>query len=126
MRKGQTLLELALVLTFLMLILAGLADYGRIHSARIVLINAAREGAFYAASNPHDLQGTKERVKQEAMFAGISLSDSDITLQIPDSENRLGRPVLVTIQTNVSTLFATFIGLPSIPVTVHAVAPMAR
>lgn len=126
MRKGQTLLELALALVFLMLILAGLADYGRVHSARIALINAAREGAFFAASNPDDLQGVRERVKQEAMTAGITLSDSNITVQIPTGENRIGQPVIVAVQTHVPTIFARFIGVSAIPVTVHATAPMMR
>lgn len=126
MRKGQTLLELALALVFLMLILAGLTDYGRVHSARIALINAAREGAFFAASNPDDLQGAKERVKQEAAAAGIELSDSDISVQVPTDEDRTGQPVIVTVQTSVSTVFARFIGVPSIPLTVQAVAPMTR
>lgn len=126
MRKGQTLLELALALVFLMLILAGLADYGRVHSARIALINAAREGAFFAASNPDDLQGVRERVKQEAMTAGITLSDSNIIVQIPTSENRIGQPVTVTVQTHVPTIFARFIGVSAIPVTVRATAPMMR
>lgn len=126
MRKGQTLLELVLALVFLMLILAGLADYGRVHSARIALINAAREGAFFAASNPDDLRGAMDRVKQEAMTAGITLNDSDISLQIPTGENRTGQPVIVTVQTYVPTIFARFIGVSAIPITVQATAPMMR
>lgn len=126
MRKGQTLLELALALVFLMLILAGLTDYGRVYSARIALINAAREGAFYATSNPDDLQGAKERVKQEAAAAGIELSDSEISVQIPTGEDRTGQPVIVEVQTSVSTVFARFIGVSSMPLTVQAVAPMMR
>jgi len=126
MRKGQTLLELALAMVFLMLILAGLADYGHVFSARIALIHAAREGAFFAASNPDDLQGAKERVKQEAMTVGITLRDSDITVQIPTGENRMGQPVTVTVQTYVPTIFARFIGVSAIPLTARATAPMLR
>ncbi len=126
MRKGQTLLELALALAFLMLILAGLVDYGRLYSVRIALINAAREGAFFAASDPDNLRGAMDRVKQEAMTAGIALSDSDISLQIPTGENRTGQPVSVTIQTSVPTIFARFIGVSAIPITVQATAPMMR
>lgn len=126
MRKGQTLLELALALVFLMLILAGLADYGRVHSTRIVLIHAAREGAFFAATNPDDLQSAKARVKQEAATAGIALNDSDITVQIPTGGNRKGQPVTVTVQTYVPTIFARFIGISAIPVTAQATAPMLR
>jgi len=126
MRKGQTLLELALALVFLMLILAGLADYGRVHSVRIALIHAAREGAFYAASNPDDLQGAKERVKQEAMAEGIFLNDADIAVQVPTGESRQGQPVTVIVQTNIPTIFARFLGVSSIPITAQASAPVMR
>ena len=126
MRKGQTLLELALALVFLMLILAGLADYGRVHSARIALINAAREGAFYAASNPGDLQGARERVKQEAMADGILLNDTDITVVFPTGENQQGQPVTVIVRTNVPTIFARFLGVSSIQITAQASAPAMR
>ena len=126
MRKGQTLLELALALVFLMLILAGLVDYGRVHSARIALIHAAREGAFFVASNPDDLQGAKERVKQEAATAGITLNDSDINVQIPTGDDRKGLPATVTVQTYVPTIFARFIGVSAIPITARATAPMLR
>lgn len=126
MRNGQTLLELALSLLFLMVILAGLADYGRVCSARIALINAAREGAFYSAANPSDIQGAKQRVKQEATTAGINLSDSEISVQVPQGDNSLGQPVIVTVQTSVPTLFARFIGVPAITVTAQASAPKMR
>ncbi|MER3501501.1 MAG: hypothetical protein C4295_08535 [Candidatus Fervidibacterota bacterium] len=124
MRKAQSLLELALALAFLLLILAGLADYGRALSARIALIHAAREGAFFAAANPNDLQGARERVRQEAAAVGIVLSDSDITVQVPSGSDRLGHPVLVTVRTSIPTLFARLLGVSQIPVTAQATAPM--
>ncbi len=120
------MLELALSLVFLMLILAGLADYGRVHSARIALINAAREGAFYAAANPENPQGARERVKREALTAGMVLSDSQISVQIPQGNNSTGQAVVVTVQTSVPTLFARFIGVSAISVTAQATAPKMR
>ncbi len=126
MRKAQTLLELALALAFVLLILAGLADYGRALSARIALLHAAREGAFFASAHPDNLAGARERVLQEAMAAGIALSPSDITVQLPDSSDRLGQPVVVTVQTSVPTLFARFIGVSAIPVTAQATAPVVK
>ncbi len=125
MRKAQTLLELALALVFLLLILAGLADYGRALSARIALLHAAREGAFFAAANPDNFSGVRERVKQEALAAGIVLSDSDISVQVPTGD-RLGQPVVVTVQASIPTLFARFVGVSSIPVSAQAVAPVMK
>jgi Flp pilus assembly protein TadG len=50
--EGQSLVELALVLPFLLLLLLGLADFGRAFFYTTVLSNAAREGAAYLSRNP--------------------------------------------------------------------------
>lgn len=125
MRRGQALVELALALSFLLLVLVGLADYGRALIIQVAMTNAAREGAFYAAANPDDLNGTRTRVKQEASNAGMTLSDSDITVQLPQNR-QAGQPVTVTVQTSVPTLLSRFIGVNAIPVTAQATVPLLR
>ena len=50
-QKGQNLVELALVLPLLLLLLAGIVDFGRAFYGFIALENAAREGARYAAAH---------------------------------------------------------------------------
>ena len=50
--RGQSLVELALVLPLLILLLAGMVDFGRAFSNYIVITNAAREGARMAARLP--------------------------------------------------------------------------
>lgn len=47
--RGQSLIEVALSLPLLLLIVIGLADFGRAYYYSIALTNAAREGAAYAA-----------------------------------------------------------------------------
>lgn len=47
--RGQSVLELALLLPVLMLILVGAVDLGRIVQAQVVINNAARVGAQYAS-----------------------------------------------------------------------------
>ena len=46
-RKGQELVEFAIVLPFLMLIVLGVLDLGRAFHAAIIITNVAREGARY-------------------------------------------------------------------------------
>lgn len=49
---GQSLVELALALPVLLIILLGLADFGRVFYYTTIITNAAREGAAYLALNP--------------------------------------------------------------------------
>lgn len=62
---GQSLVELALVLPFLMLMFAGLFDLGRVFNAYVAITNAAREGARLASTSPADHIAIAERVRAE-------------------------------------------------------------
>ena len=50
--EGQSLVELALALPLLLLILLGLADFGRAFYYTTIIANAARAGAAYLSQNP--------------------------------------------------------------------------
>lgn len=50
--RGQGMIEFALVLPVLLLIIAGILDFGLIMSDREAIINAARDGARYATVHP--------------------------------------------------------------------------
>jgi Flp pilus assembly protein TadG len=51
-RRGQSLVEFALVLPLFLLILAAIVDFGMALSSTITLSNAAREGARLGTVNP--------------------------------------------------------------------------
>jgi hypothetical protein len=51
-RRGQALVELAIILPVLLLLMLAALDLGRIFYARIAVTNAAREGAMEATRNP--------------------------------------------------------------------------
>lgn len=53
-QRGQAVVELALLLPMLLLCCLGTLDFGRALGTWIVLQNAAREGAFFAASHSTD------------------------------------------------------------------------
>lgn len=53
-KRGQTVVEFALVVPVLILLLLIAIDFGRVFLGWISLNNAARVGAHYAALNPHD------------------------------------------------------------------------
>lgn len=60
--RGQSMVELALTITILMILLAGVIDMGRAFFTYMAMRDAAQEGASYASVNPFDETGTKIRV----------------------------------------------------------------
>lgn len=61
-KKGQSLVELALVLPILLLLLLGFLDLGRAYYYEVAITNAAREGARYGALFPKDDPGIRDTV----------------------------------------------------------------
>ncbi len=62
--KGQSLVELALIIVFVLIILAGLVDLGRMMYEYLTMRDAAQEGAGYAAIYPNYCDETVNRVMQ--------------------------------------------------------------
>jgi Flp pilus assembly protein TadG len=68
--KGQSLVEVALVLPLLLLIVLGMVDVGRIYALKVAVTNAAREAAIYAARDPDaTVNGICQRAR-DALGAG--------------------------------------------------------
>jgi Flp pilus assembly protein TadG len=66
-RRGQSLVELALILPLLPLLLFGAADVGRAFFYQARLTNAVKEGAFYGAYSPYNTAtGTTNDVRDRA------------------------------------------------------------
>ncbi|MHB8855689.1 MAG: TadE/TadG family type IV pilus assembly protein [Bellilinea sp.] len=59
--KGQSLMELALVLVFILILLAGVVDLGRMMFEYLTMRDAAQEGAGYGAVYPSYCQQIKDR-----------------------------------------------------------------
>lgn len=62
LEHGQSMVELALSFTFLMILLAGTIDFGRAFLTWIQMRDAAQEGASYASICPLDGGEVKARV----------------------------------------------------------------
>jgi PKD repeat protein len=89
--RGQSLVELALILPVFMLFFAAVLDLGRIAAAQVAVQNAAREGAFQAAKTPADFSSSNScpadgktnvvycRIKLESS-GGVSISPSDVSV----------------------------------------------
>jgi hypothetical protein len=62
--SGQTLLEFALMLPFMMLLLLGIAEIGRAAFITITVTNAATAGAEYGSQNPADASDDTDMQKR--------------------------------------------------------------
>lgn len=61
--KGQSMVELALTITVLMVLLAGTIDLGHAFFVWLAMRDAAQEGAAYGSINPNDITGIIARVQ---------------------------------------------------------------
>ena len=91
-KKGQAVVEAALVIPLLLLILCGILDFGWIFAHQIALNNTSRDAARYATIQytEADLQGlVTARVQAAGGMGGgagvlvtVTRLDSDVTVQI--------------------------------------------
>lgn len=80
-RKGQALVEFALVLPLLLLIVFGVLDLGRAFYVSVVLANAAREGARYASRHPdYTAEIIRQAALTETINSGVNLTTANVTL----------------------------------------------
>ena len=73
-RRGQSLVELAVALPFLLLIMLGTIDLGRMFFDYIQIRNAASEGATFGARNPQDSAGMIARATAHGVPTGTAIS----------------------------------------------------
>jgi Flp pilus assembly protein TadG len=105
--KGQSLMELAVSFTVLLIILGGLIDLGRVFFAMIAIRDAAQEGAVYAAITPVKVETdirTWVRNSSNDPIDINEITDSDIEIiafntsgNIPIEDACSGDSVTVTV-----------------------------
>jgi len=129
--RGQALIEFALVLPLLLLLIVGAMDLGRMFFAKIVITNAAREGANYIAynyrkdlrigENPED--NAKEVVKIEANSSLVDYNTLDIKVLDDELDDELPENIGVKVSTTVDLVFGNFLqslGIVSGPMTLSS------
>lgn len=77
-RKGQGLVEFALILPLLLLIILGIIEFGRAFYIYSNLFNAAREGTRYGMTNPRDYAGISQRTQDHI----IAVPDADVNVWV--------------------------------------------
>ena len=111
--RGQSLVELALLLPVLLIILLGLLDLGRAYYVSVALEDMAAEGAAFAAvqPNPGDLSEVQARAAG-ASTGLVRIEPGAVQVQYPPAIVR-GNPVTVTVPfefTFVTPFISGFVG----------------
>ena len=103
---AQALVEFALVLPILLLLILGVIDFGRMFYTKMILTNAAREGANYLAYFPEDANNgyvdTFATIYDEANSSNVEVVATDVTYSGCCTR---GLPVEVTITKIVDLIF---------------------
>ena len=98
--RGQSLVEFALILPFLLILLMGIFEIGRAWQKYQVITDAAREGARVAAIGSGDASVDSAAVYQvvdDALARG-KLTPADATVYYENLLLGTGRPVTVSIE----------------------------
>lgn len=128
--RGQSLTELAVSFTLLLLILAVAVDGGRIFFSLIALRDAAVEGALHGALYPNDSAGMEARARGTSSNP-INLSDTGV---VSVSSTIIGTPcagssvrVTVTYTFNLTMPFVgAILGTQQFPLTASSTATILR
>lgn len=120
--KGQSLVELALFITLLMVLLAGTIDLGRAFFTWLALRDAAQEGASYGSIYPSRLDLIRERV-WDNLEQVVDHPRTDVTVDIGYIDHPcLGNTILVSVDYPDFPLTMPFLGtlLGSQTIPIHA------
>jgi Flp pilus assembly protein TadG len=107
--RGQSIVELAIVLPLLILLLMGVADVGRAYYILVSLNDAASEGATYASINPSDVDGIQLRAV-EATDGLMEPGRTNVSVQYP-AQLVSGAPITVTAQYDMQLFTPVFEGM---------------
>ena len=84
-RKGQALVEFALVLPLLLLLILGIVEFGRAWNAKQILTDAAREGARLSVVGDPTITDTSQvNPSIRTIIALAGLDSSTATISYPD------------------------------------------
>ena len=118
--RGAALVELSLVLPTLLFLAAALWEFGRVLDAQVVVSNAAREGARYAALGK-TTSAVQDRVASyltSGLGGRLDSSTGDVTfvraqVQVTNARGFAGDPVSVFVPATVRFWIPSLIGMPN-------------
>jgi Flp pilus assembly protein TadG len=128
--RGQSLTELAVSFTLLVIILAVTVDLGRVFFSFIALREAAEEGALYGSLNPQDNGGIIMRARQSSSAPVDLTNTSNVAVQIiVIGSSCAGNTLRVTVTytyTLTMPMISAFIGTQTFPLVAQATSTILR
>ncbi len=128
--RGQSLTELAVSFTLLVLILAVTVDLGRVFFSLIAIREAAEEGALYGSLNPSDSGGITQRVRTSSSAPVNLTNTSEVAVTISLSGTACaGNTLTVQVVYDFDLtmpMVSTIIGTSSFPLTAVARSTILR
>lgn len=80
--SGQSLVEFALGISFILILLAGALDLGRAYFTFLSLRDAAQEGALYGSLAPDDIAGIRAHVRASSGWPVDFSSFTDAQIEV--------------------------------------------
>ena len=127
--RGGSLLELAFVTPFLMLLLLGIVDFGRAYYEAMEVAGAAHAAAEYGSQNPSDLAGIAEAARADAPdVSNLSVATPAYGCECSDgtsySANCSAAPtclnnVVYTVRVTVTANYSPWFRIPGVPTTLR-------
>lgn len=111
-RRGQGLVEFALILPLMLLVVLGIVEFGYIFTVYSGIFNAAREGARYGVVEPKDVVGIVSRTREKILLADPDAasivvaydSGPNTTIFNDTTQVQLGDRVLVQVEYDLPTI----------------------
>lgn len=113
--RGANLVEFALVLPLLVLLLVGVADFGRAFNNYIIITNASREGARYASRFPWLENDIEQAAIREAANFGVPLTTANVTVNGVGATR--SQPIEVVVTYDFPTILGGVIGANNLTLT---------
>jgi len=112
--QANSVVELALILPFLLLLILGTIELGQGFRTYMALGNAAREGARWLTTHPADPAGARTLVASEAARVGLSAGDITTTITPVKSQYQAGDTVTVQVTCLYPLLFGDLTGFATL------------
>ena len=113
--RGQSLVEMALVLPLLLLLRVGIVDLGRGFHHAVIVTNAAREGARAASRFPNEQEAQRQvivdAITREMLNSHVQITDPDINIEILGANVPAGQPITVKVTYDYHTILGGLLGI---------------
>ncbi len=120
-QRGQSIVELALILPVLLILFMGVIEFGRIFHNYLIITNASREGARIAILGKSD-----QEINNRISSVSFGLSEENLQTQITPSPEQRKTGILTTVEVryNLSLLFPLFSSICPDPLTLTSKTTM--